>query len=135
MRRLILSTLAVVGLASPASADGGWVLWMMGGDSPWDSVSTFATREECAVAMHQQAQALEKMGLRVSEEPGASFNGADADRTMRGQCLAENADPRARGGSTGWSRAHSRAAGAENARWRRYYPSSQTGISLPLRPY
>jgi hypothetical protein len=94
MRRLILSTLAVLGLASPASADGGWVLWIMGGDSPWDSVSTFATREECAVAMHQQAQALEKMGLRVAEEPGASFNGADADRTMRGQCLAENVDPR-----------------------------------------
>ena len=94
MRRLLVSTLAVLALASPASADGGWVLWIMGGDSPWDSVSTFATREECAVAMHQQAQALEKMGLRVSEEPGASFNGADADRTMRGQCLAENVDPR-----------------------------------------
>src|SRR6266403_3374173 len=93
MRRLILPTLVVLAVASPASADGGWVLWIMGGDSPWDSVSTFATREECAVAMHQQAQALEKMGLRVSEEPGASFNGADADRTMRGQCLAENLDP------------------------------------------
>ena len=58
------------------------------------AVSTFATREECAVALHQQAQALEKMGLRVSEEPGVSFNGADADRTMRGQCLAESVDPR-----------------------------------------
>ena len=43
MRRLLVSTLAVLALASPASADGGWVLWIMGGDSPWDSVSTFAT--------------------------------------------------------------------------------------------
>ena len=46
------------------------------------------------MALHQQAQALEKMGLRVSEEPGVSFNCADADRTMRGQCLAESVDPR-----------------------------------------
>jgi hypothetical protein len=48
----------------------------MGGDAPWDSVSTFPTREECAMAMHQQAQALERMGLRVTEDPGASFEGA-----------------------------------------------------------
>jgi hypothetical protein len=94
MRRLILLTLAVFVLAASASADGGWVLWIMGADSPWDSVSTFPTREACAAAM-QQAQALEKMGLRVVENPGASFQGADADRTMRGQCLAENVDPSA----------------------------------------
>ena len=72
MRRLTLLTLAVLVLATSASADGNWVLWMMGGDSPWDSVSTFPTREECATAMHQQAQALEKMGLRVVEDPGAA---------------------------------------------------------------
>jgi hypothetical protein len=96
MHRLTLLTLAAVFVfAVSASADGGWMLWMKGGDSPWDSVSTFPTREECAMAMHQQAQALEKMGLRVVETPGASFEGADADRTMRGQCLAENIDPRA----------------------------------------
>ena len=95
MRCLTLLTLAVFVCAAPASADGGWVLWIMGGDSPWDSVSTFPIRESCAAAMHQQAQALEKMGLRVTEDPGASFEGTDADRTMRGQCLAENLDPRA----------------------------------------
>lgn len=95
MRRLILVTLAVLVLTTAASADGGWVLWIMGGDSPWDSVSTFPTREACATAMHQQAQALEKMGLRVTEDSGASFAGVDGDRTMRGQCLAEGADPRA----------------------------------------
>jgi hypothetical protein len=95
MRRLILVTLALLILATPSSGDGGWVLWIMGGDSPWDSVSTFPTREECAAAMHQQAQALEKMGLRVVEDPGASFNGIDADRSIRGRCLAENIDPNA----------------------------------------
>lgn len=94
MRRLILPTLLVLALASPVSADGGWVLWIMGGDSPWDSVSVFATREECAAAMHQQAQALERVGLRISEDPGGSFSGADGDRAMRGQCLAEGVDPR-----------------------------------------
>ena len=95
MHRLVLLTLAIFILAASASADGGWVLWMMGGDSPWDSVRTLPTREACAAAMHQEVQALEKMGLRVTEVPGASFEGADAGRTMRGQCLAEGADPRA----------------------------------------
>jgi len=94
MRRLILAILALFVFGTSASADGRWVLWMMGGDSPWDSVSTFPTPEECAAAMHQQAQGLEKMGLRVTETPGTSFNGTDADRTIRGQCLAENIDPR-----------------------------------------
>ena len=94
MRRLILVTLALFVLAIPASADGRWVLWIMGGDSPWDSVSSFPAREECAAAMHRHAQALEKMGLRVVENPGTSFEATDADRAMRGQCLAENSDPR-----------------------------------------
>ena len=93
--RLILPVVAVLVLATSVSADGKWVLWMMGGDSPWDSVSAFATREECAAAMHEQAQALEKMGLRVTEAPGSSFSGSDAERTMRGQCLADDVDPRA----------------------------------------
>ena len=86
MRRLTLVTLAVLALNAPSSAAGGWVLWIMGGDSP--------TREECAAAMHQQAQALEKMGLRVVEDQGASFEATDADRAVRGQCLAENIAPR-----------------------------------------
>lgn len=94
MRRLLLPMIAGLVLTSSAFADGGWVLWIMGGDSPWDSVSVYPTREECVAAMHQQAQALEKVGLRVSEDPGGSFNGADGDRTMRGQCLAEGIDPR-----------------------------------------
>ena len=94
MHRLILTTLALLlATASPALADG-WVLWLQGGDSPWDSVSTFPTREECAGALHQQAQAVEKLGLKVTETPAASFSAADTDRTFKGQCLIENADPR-----------------------------------------
>lgn len=93
MRRLIPLTLAVLLVAESAAAAGGWILWMQGGDSPWDSVNTFPTREECAAVMHQEAQALEKMGLRVVEDPGASFDGTDADRTMRGRCLAETLGP------------------------------------------
>ena len=94
MHRLILTTLALLlATASPALADG-WVLWIQGGDSPWDSVSTFPTREECAGALHQQAQAVEKLGLKVTETPAASFSAAAPDRTFTGQCLIENADPR-----------------------------------------
>ena len=100
MIRLILTALSLLvavvapALAAPAFAADAWVLWIQGGDSPWDSVSTFQTREECAGALHQQAQAVEKLGLKVTETPGASFAAADSDRTFKGQCLAENADPR-----------------------------------------
>jgi hypothetical protein len=34
------------------------------------------------------------MGLRVVEDQGTSFEATDADRAMRGQCLAENTAPR-----------------------------------------
>jgi len=95
MHRLIPTTLVLLlATATPALADG-WVLWIQGGDSPWDSVSTFSSREECAGALHQQAQAVEKLGLKVTETPGASFAATDTDRTFKGQCLAENADPHA----------------------------------------
>ncbi len=95
MHRLILSTLALL-LPPPTPALAvGWVLWIQGGDSPWDSVSTFPTPEECAGALHQQAQAVEKVGLKVTETPGTAFAAADSDRTVKGQCLTENADPRA----------------------------------------
>ena len=95
MHRLILTALIVLlAAASPAFAES-WVLWIQGGDSPWDSVSTFPTREDCAGALHQQAQAVETMGLKVTEAPGASFAAGDTDRTFKGQCLIENADPRA----------------------------------------
>jgi hypothetical protein len=95
MIRLIFTTLALLlATATPALAES-WVLWIQGGDSPWDSVSTFPTREECAGALHQQAQAVEKLGLKVTETPGASFAAGDTDRTFKGQCLTENADPRA----------------------------------------
>ena len=68
---------------------------MMGAASPWDSVGTFFTREQCLDALHQQAQAVEKLGLKVTEDvSGNSFAATDADRDMRGQCLPDTADPR-----------------------------------------
>ena len=51
-------------LATSAFAEGAWTMWMMGAESPWDSVGTFPTREQCLEALHQQAQAVEKLGAR-----------------------------------------------------------------------
>lgn len=68
---------------------------MMGASSPWDSVGTFATRELCMEALHQQAQAVEKLGLKVTEDlPGGSFVATGADQDVRGQCLPDTDDPR-----------------------------------------
>ena len=85
----------LLALATSASADGAWALWMMGASSPWDLVGTYPTREECVGALHQQAQAVEKAGLKVTEDvAGGSFTGAEGDRDMRGQCLPDTVDPR-----------------------------------------
>jgi hypothetical protein len=58
----------LLAVAAPTFAEGAWILWMMGGSSPWDRVSTFPTREACIEAMHQQVQAVEKVGLKVTED-------------------------------------------------------------------
>ena len=93
--RLVLAPLCLLAVATSAQTDGTWMLWMMGASSPWDSVGTFPTREQCMEALHQQAQAVEKLGLKVTEDgPGGSFAGTDADRDIRGQCLSDTVDPR-----------------------------------------
>ncbi|HKW95360.1 MAG TPA: hypothetical protein VJX92_25975 [Methylomirabilota bacterium] len=98
MRRSILfAALSVLGLAAVASADDSWTLWMMGAASPWDSVGTFPSKEECVAALRQQAQAVQKVGLKVSEDvTTASFAAADVDRDMRGQCLPQASGPPAK---------------------------------------
>jgi hypothetical protein len=53
--RFSFALLCLLALATSASAEGAEMLWMMGASSPWDSVGTFATRELCMEALHQQA--------------------------------------------------------------------------------
>ena len=67
---------------------------MMGASSPWDSVGTFPTREHWVEALHPQAQAVEKLGLNVTEDvPGGSFLDTNLDRDIRGQCFPDTVDP------------------------------------------
>jgi hypothetical protein len=93
--RLPLALLYLLALTTSVSAEGTWMLWMMGASSPWDSIGTFPTRSQCMEALHQQAQAVEKLGLKITEDaPGGSFAATDADRDIRGQCLPDTEDPR-----------------------------------------
>jgi hypothetical protein len=91
----LLVSSGMFALATSASAEGAWTLWMMGASSPWDSVGTFSTREQCMEALHQQAQAVETLGLKVTEDAAAaSFLATGADQDIRGQCLPDTDDPR-----------------------------------------
>ena len=93
--RLILTLFCLLMFTALTSAEGAWTLWMMGASSPWDSVGTFSTRELCAEALHQQAQAVEKLGLKVTEDATAgSFVATGAGQDIRGQCLPDTDDPR-----------------------------------------
>ena len=86
--RLILTLFCLLIFTTLASAEGAWTLWMMGAASPWDSVGTFSTRELCMEALHQQVQAVEKLGLKVTEDAAAgSFLATGADQDVRGRCL------------------------------------------------
>ncbi len=92
--RIAFVALSLLALATSASAEGAWTLWMMGASSPWDSVGTFSTRELCMEALHQQAQAVEKLGLKVTEDAAAA-----------GSFVATGADHRRDGCGSGHSRA------------------------------
>lgn len=93
--RIGFVALSLLVLATSASAEGAWTLWMMGTSSAWGSIGTFSTRELCMEALHQQIQAGEKLGLKVSEDAAAgSFLATGADEDIRGQCLPDADDPR-----------------------------------------
>ena len=93
--RLILTLFCLLMFTTLTSAEGAWTLWMMGASSPWDSVGTFSTRELCAEALHQHAQAVEKLGLKVTEDaPVGSLVATGAGQDIRGQCLPDTDDPR-----------------------------------------
>ena len=93
--RVLLALICLLSLATSALAEGAWALWMMRASSPWDSVGTFSTRELCMEALRQQAQAVEKLGLKVTEDAAAgSFLATGADQDIRGQCLPDTDDPR-----------------------------------------
>jgi hypothetical protein len=93
--RVLVAFIGVLALATSASAEGAWTLWMMAAASPWDSVGTFSTRELCMEALHQQTQAVETLGLKVTEDaPAGSFVATGAGQDIRGQCLPDTDDPR-----------------------------------------
>ena len=93
--RVLLALICLLTFATSALAQTPWTLWMMGASSPWDSVGTFSTRELCMEALHQQIQAVEKLGLKVSEDAAAgSFLATGADQDIRGQCLPATDAPR-----------------------------------------
>ena len=95
MTRILLTLCSLLALATSASAEGAWTLWMTGAASPWDSVGTFPTRSTAWEALHQQAQAVGKLGLKITGDvAGSSFAATDADRDVRGQCLLDTVDPR-----------------------------------------
>ena len=93
--RALVAFSGVLALVTSVSAEGAWTLWMMGAASPWDSVGTFSTRELCMEALRQQTQAVEKLGLKVTEDaPAGSFVATGAGQDIRGQCLPDTDDPR-----------------------------------------
>ena len=80
--------------AAPADAECAWMLWLMGGSSPWSVFRALSTREACIEAMHQQAAAIDKRALKVTEDTsGGAFIANARGRMRRGHCLPDVVDP------------------------------------------
>ena len=91
----LLVAFSLLASAATADAECAWVLWMMGGSYPWHVFQAFSTREACVRAMHQQAKAIDKRVLKVTQDmSGGSFMANAHGQIHRGQCLPDTVDPR-----------------------------------------
>ena len=94
-RASLLVAFSLLTSAATAHAECAWVLWMMGGSYPWHVFQAFSTREGCVGAMHQQAKAIDKRVLKVTQDmSGGSFVANAHGQIHRGQCLPDTVDPR-----------------------------------------
>ena len=94
-RATLLVAFSLLTSAATADAECAWVLWMMGGSYPWHVFQAFSTREGCVGAMHQQAKAIDKRVLKVTQDmSGGSFMANAQGQIHRGQCLPDTVDPR-----------------------------------------
>src|SRR6266849_7187204 len=94
-RATLLVALYLLASAATAHAECAWVLWMMGESSPWHVFQAFSTREGCITAMHQQAKAIDKRALRVTQDMSdGSFMAKAHARIRRVECLPDTVDPR-----------------------------------------
>src|SRR2546425_7583545 len=90
----LVRALFLVGSGGEAHGGCGWVLWMMGESSPWHVFQAFSTREGCITAMHQQAKAIDKRALRVTQDMSGSSMANAHGRILCGECLPDTVDPR-----------------------------------------
>jgi len=90
----LLVAFCVFTSAATAHAECAWVLWMMGESSPWHVFQAFSTREGCITAMHQQAKAIDKRALRVTQDMSGSSMANAHGRILCGECLPDTVDPR-----------------------------------------
>ena len=93
-RATLLVAFYLLASSATAYAECAWVLWMIGGSYPWHIFQAFSTREGCVAAMLQQAKAIDKRVLKVTQDiSGGSFMANAYGQIHRGQCLPDTVDP------------------------------------------
>src|SRR5712692_6490522 len=115
----LLVTLSLLISAATADAECAWVLWMMGGPYPWHVFQAFSTREACVRAMHQQAKAIDKRVLKVTQD----MSGGSFMANAQGQIHRGAVPPRHRGPA--W------VEGSTAMTWRARAFDRRTGLFVP----